>query len=171
MKEGSRILGIDDAPRELEKLTGVVYRGTEFIEQAEIIDQETDTEDSTGNIIELHNLFDQNIEALLLDGVSFNEFNIADIATLSEKLEKPVIAVTTNRPRKENMRSGMKSAGLDPEMIDRLPEVHKTGDLYIQFSGCSFEEACEIVDKSTRQGNIPEAIRAAHLIGKGLSQD
>lgn len=171
MKEGSRVLGIDDAPRELEKLIGVVYRGTEFIEQVEVIDQETDTGDSTGKILELEQLFAQNIEALLLDGVSFNGFNIADIIEISEESGKPVIAVTTNRPNKEVIKSCMDSAGINSEIMDDLPKVHEIGDLYIQFSGCDLDEACEIVEKSTCQGNIPEAIRAAHLIGKGLSQD
>lgn len=170
MKPGARILGIDDGPREVEKLIGVVYRGTEFIEQVEIIDQSPDTGESTEKVLELYNSFNQHIEALILDGVSFNGFNVADIERITEETGRPVIAVTSNQPRKDKMKEGLESANLDTEIIERLPEIQSFQDIFIQFSGCSFEEACEIIEKSILQGNIPEAVRSAHLIGEGLSQ-
>ncbi|MFP4229669.1 MAG: DUF99 family protein [Candidatus Nanohaloarchaea archaeon] len=170
MKSGARILGIDDGPRELEKIIGVVYRGTEFIEQVELLDQKTDKGESTEKILELYTEFNQYVEALVLDGVSFNGFNVADIEKISEETGRPVIAVTSNTPDKQRMKKGLKSADLDTGIIERLPEIHELEDVYIQFAGCGLEDAAEIIEKSTVQGSIPEAVRTAHLIGEGLSQ-
>lgn len=170
MKQGSRFLGIDDGPREVEKLIGVAYRGTEFMEQVEIIDQEPDTGEATEDIIELYRLFDQHIAAILLDGISFNGFNVADLERINQETGKPVIAVTNNRPDKEAMKNGLETTGLETEIVENLPEIHELGEVYIQFSGCKYEEASEMVRSATLQGNIPEAIRVAHLIGTALGE-
>lgn len=171
MKQGSRFLGIDDGPREVEKLIGVSYRGTEFMEQVEIIDQEPDTGEATDKIVELYRLFRQDIRAILLDGISFNGFNIADVNEIADRTGTPVIAVTSNEPDKEAMRAGLEAAGLESDMIDNLPEVHPYRAVFIQFSGIKEEKAREVVDAATLQGNIPEAVRAAHLIGTSLTED
>lgn len=168
MKEGSRFLGIDDGSREVEKLIGVSYRGTEFMEQVEVIDQEPDTGESTEKIIELYRLFRQDIAAILLDGISFNGFNIADVETVAERTDTPVIAVTNNRPDKEAMRSGLEAAGLETGIIDELPQTHSYQDVFIQFAGIGKSGAEKVIDAATLQGNIPEPVRAAHLIGSGL---
>jgi endonuclease V-like protein UPF0215 family len=169
MKQGSRFLGIDDGPREVEKLIGVSYRGTEFMEQVEVIDQEPDTGEATDKIVELYRLFKQDIAAILLDGISFNGFNIADVYEIADRTGIPVIAVTSNEPDKEAMRSGLEAAGLESDMINELPEVNRFENVFIQFSGIGEMEAEEVVDAATLQGNIPEAVRSAHLIGTALN--
>lgn len=168
MKQGSRFLGIDDGPREVEKLIGVSYRGTDFMEQVEVIDQESDTGEATRDITRLYRLFKQDIKAILLDGISFNGFNMADIDRIAEETGTPAIAVTNNRPNKHAMKEGLESADLESEIIEALPDFYAFEDIFIQFSGCSRSEAEEAVKIATLQGNIPEAVRAAHLIGSGL---
>ncbi|MFT4892619.1 MAG: endonuclease V-like protein UPF0215 family [Candidatus Nanohaloarchaea archaeon] len=168
MKEGLRFLGIDDGPREAEKLIGVSYRGTEFMEQVEAIDQKPDGGESTEDILQLYRLFNQDIAVIFLDGISFNGFNVADIRSISRYTGKPVVAVTNNSPDKQAVRSGMESAGLDSGVVDNLPEVHKYEGLFIQFAGCDLDEAKCFVEKATVQGNIPEAVRAADLIGNAF---
>lgn len=168
MKEGIRVLGIDDAPREVESLTGVVYRGTEFMEAVNVIDQEPDTGDSTEDIIDLYRSFDQDLRALILDGVSFTGFNIADHQRISSVTGKTVISITSNKPNKAELKDGLRASGLDPGIVDRLPAVHEEGGIFFQFSGTSKQEAYELLKASTLQGKKPEAVRAAHLIGRGL---
>ena len=55
MKDGIRVLGIDDAAFEFESettfLTGVVYRGTEFIEDVQSIPVEVDGRDATSQVL------------------------------------------------------------------------------------------------------------------------
>jgi endonuclease V-like protein UPF0215 family len=168
MKEGLRFLGIDDGPGEAGKLIGVSYRGTEFIEQVEIVDQRPDKGESTEDILKLYSLFKQDIAAIFLDGISFNGFNIADINKISEELGKPVIAVTANQPDKKAIRKGLETAGLDTDIVETLPEIHQYGYIFIQFAGCENSKAERFVEKATLQGNIPEAVRTADLIGNAF---
>jgi len=44
----------------------------------------------------------------LVDGISLQGFNIVDIEKVSENIGKPVIAVTSNKPNKDNFRRAMK---------------------------------------------------------------
>lgn len=168
MKDGLRFLGIDDGPREAEKLIGVSYRGTDFIEQVEIVDQKPDTGEATHKIIELYRCFNQDIASIFLDGISFNGFNIADIEKINQETGIPVIAVTPNEPDKKSVREGMETADLGSEIVDRLPQTHELGGIYIQFSGCSHTEAELLTSKVTLQGNIPEPVRVADLIGNAF---
>ena len=173
MKKGSRVLGIDDAPVEEEKLVGVLYRGTEFIESVKIIDTEKDGGDGTEKVIELYNMFRAYIEAVLIDGVSFSGFNVVDIGKVSEEIDRPVIAVTPNESDPTGFSDAMDKTGVSSEAFDELPEVSEfrisTGRCYAQFAGCSREEALDIIGKSTLQGNVPECIRAADIIGGALT--
>lgn len=171
MKEGLKFLGIDDGPREAEKLIGVSYRGTEFIEQVEIVEQQPDTGDATEDILELYKNLKQNIAAVFLDGISFNGFNIANINRISQVIDTPVIAVTSNQPDKEAVKNGLESTGLDTQIVEELPDFHKFENIFIQFSGCSLEEAERFTEKATLQGNIPEAVRAADLIGNAFQEE
>ena len=162
MKKGSRFLGIDDAPLEKEKIVGVLYRGTEFIEQLETLEVEKDSGEGTNQVLELYNKFNSYIEAVLVDGISFAGFNVIDIEFLSKITGKPFIAVTGNRPDRKKFSEAMEKLGLSFDM-EKLPEVHEvelsTGRCFIQFSGCSLEEAEDVLEASTIQGNIPECIR------------
>ena len=85
MKQGIRLLGIDDAPSKRNEdetfLTGVVYRGTEFIEDIKTEKVAVDGEDSTERVIRLFNKCNnpRQIKAILTDGISFAGFNLVDI--------------------------------------------------------------------------------------------
>jgi len=113
MKEGIRVLGIDDAPSkrtdEQTFLTGVVYRGTEFIEDIKTENIRVDGEESTQKVISLHGKCNNpgQIRAVLIDGISFPGSNIVDIEKVSEEIEKPVITVKADKPDKEEFRNAL----------------------------------------------------------------
>ncbi|MFB6115263.1 MAG: DUF99 family protein [Candidatus Nanohalobium sp.] len=179
MKEGARILGVDDASFSFEDektfLTGVVYRGTEFIEDIKTVPIKVDAENATEKLIELHNSCNnpEQIKAVLTDGISFAGFNIIDLEKASKELEKPVIAVTKNRPDREDFRETMERTGNYDEKFEALDEPVKVeledGEAFIQFSGCNGEEAKEIVKTSIIHGQVPEPVRVADLIGSGTT--
>lgn len=178
MKDGARVLGVDDASFSLEEdetlLIGVVYRGTEFIEDIKMNKVEIDGEDSTERLLELHELCNNplQIKAVLTDGISFGGFNVLNLEKASKTLEKPVIAVTKNRPDRDNFRDTMKRTGNYEEVFESLEEPFELeleeGRIFIQFSGCSREKAEEIVRASVLQGQVPEAVRVADRIGSGV---
>jgi len=178
MKEGVRVLGIDDAAFEFDEektfLTGVVYRGTEFIEDIKTVGIEVDGEDATERVLRLYNRCQNTtqIKAVLIDGISLAGFNIVDIERVSESIDKPVVAVTSNEPDRERFRDAMERTGNYDEKFEEIPshrEVEmKEGTCYIQFSGGSYEESEELVRVSTIHGLVPEPIRVAHMIGRAL---
>ncbi|MFB6213503.1 MAG: DUF99 family protein [Candidatus Nanohaloarchaea archaeon] len=176
MKEGIRILGIDDAAFEFDEeetfLTGVVYRGTEFIEDIETVPVAVDGEDATERVIQLFRNCNnpRQIKAVLLDGVSFAGFNIVDFHRFSEEIDRPVVAVTANEPDREDFRDTMERTGNVDEVFDEFADAEEVmledGSCYIQYSGASREKAEQIVRNSIIHGQVPEPIRVAHMIGR-----
>ena len=75
MKPGARILGVDDAGHSLDDATteiiGVVYRGTEFIEDVRFGEVDVDGDNATQSIIQLHERCNntKQIAAVIVDGI------------------------------------------------------------------------------------------------------
>lgn len=180
MKDGGRLLGVDDASFSFEDdetfLTGVVYRGTEFIEDIKTVSISVDAENATGKLRELHNSCNNpgQIKAVLTDGISFAGFNIIDLENTSKELEKPVIAVTKNEPDREDFRETMKRTGNYDENFEELDEPREVeledGKAFIQYSGCTLDEAKEFVRKSIVHGQVPEPVRIADMIGGAMRE-
>lgn len=178
MKSGIRVLGIDDAPSERTDeetfLTGVVYRGTEFIEDIKTENIQVDGNDATEKVISLYKKCNnpRQIKAVLVDGISFAGFNLVDIERISEETERPVIAVTSNEPNRDDFRQAMKlSDNYDERFEGFAPHEEielEDGCCFLQFAGCSREDAEEIVKKSILHGLVPEPIRVAHMVGRGM---
>lgn len=181
MKQGIRVLGIDDGAFDFEDsstaLTGVVYRGTEFIEDISITKVSVDGEDATEKVLELHEACNNHrqIKAILIDGISFAGFNIVDMEHVSQETGKPVVAVTGNQPDREKFRRIMEKTDNQDEKFDELDDPEelelKDGRVYIQFSGTSAAKARHLIEKSTLHGLTPEPIRVAHMMGKALRHD
>lgn len=178
MKSGIRVLGIDDASFEFDDgetfLTGVVYRGTEFVEDIKTVEVEVDGYDATEKVVELFNRCNnpRQIKCVLIDGISFAGFNIVDIEEVSRKIGKPVIAVTSNRPDRADFQSTMERTGNVDERFKKFSEPAEldleAGTAYIQHAGIHREDAGKVVKRATLHGLTPEAIRVAHLIGRAF---
>ncbi len=178
MKQGARVLGIDDAAFEFEDdrtfLVGVVYRGTEFIEDIVIEEVEVDGYDATEAVIRLYRGCKNpgQIKAVMTDGISFAGFNLVDIHQVSEELDVPVIAVTANKPNREDFRATMERTGNKDERFDKFDDAEplelKDGTAYLQFAGIELADAKQVVKDTTIHGLSPEPIRVAHMIGRAL---
>jgi len=177
MKEGIRVLGIDDAPSkrtdEQTFLTGVVYRGTEFIEDIQTESIRVDGEGATKKVLSLYRKCNnpRQIKVVLVDGISFAGFNIVDIEKVSENIGKPVIAVTSNKPNKDNFRRAMKHSATMMSGLKVLTHIQKSSWRMGNVSsslGCSKDEAKNFVRNSVIHGLVPEPIRVAHMIGRGM---
>lgn len=178
MKDGIRVLGVDDAPSQRSDeetfLTGVVYRGTEFVEDIRAVPVDVDGEDATERVIRLFQMCNnpRQIKAVLTDGISFAGFNLVDIREVSDEIDKPVIAVTSNEPDRDDFRDAMRRSGNYDEKFEEMPDYAtvqlQEGNCYIQFAGCNREEAERIIRKSIIHGLVPEPIRVAHMIGRGM---
>ncbi len=179
-KKGIRVLGIDDGAFEFEEeetfLTGVVYRGTEFIEDIAITKVDVDGYDATESVLQLFERCQNHdqIKAVLIDGISFAGFNIVDIDEVWEKTGKPVVAVTSNRPDRESFRETMERTDNVDERFEKFGDPEevglKDGEVFVQYRGAELDEVRGFVRASTIHGLSPEPIRVAHMIGKAMAE-
>jgi len=92
----------------------------------------------------------------------------------------PVIAVTREKPNLEEIREALKHL---PKSEERWNAVVNAGELvevavargrervFLHAAGVSVEAARRIVRLTSTRSNVPEALRAAHLIASGLSSE
>ncbi len=177
MKKEIRVLGIDDGPfdkfNDSEALVvGTVYRGGSFIDGVLSCKVKVDGNDSTEKIAVMVNnsKFRPQIQAILLDGVAVAGFNVIDVKELNEKTDIPVIIVMRNYPEIEKMKDALVNLGYKEKLrlIESAGEIHKLDEIFIQYIGLSLKEAEEIIDITSTHSLIPEPLRVAHLIARGV---
>jgi endonuclease V-like protein UPF0215 family len=142
--------------------------------------------------------FASSIGAVLLQGIAVAGFNVVDIRALSAALGVPVLVVMRRPPDLASVRRALFSGsprarppvlgaarkwelieGAGP--IDSLQPSRRallragatgletsTPRLWIQRAGLSIDLARTIVETTTRHGQLPEALRIAHLIAGGI---
>ena len=180
MKEGIRILGVDDSAFSIEHeesvITGVVYRGTEFIEEIVSAKVKVDGNDADEKLLQLFNACSNHkqIKVILVDGLSFAGLNPIDIRKISRETGKPVIAVTANQPDREKFKEALENNGKKTEHLQKLDGYSKEnledGPIYFQYAGTNRQNAVEYIKKSIINGRTPEPIRVAHMIGSSKAK-
>ncbi len=180
MKNEIRVIGIDDAPFQIVDeeclIIGVVCRGKEYVDGILSSKIKIDGNDATqkiGEMVKYCKFYDQ-LKCVFLDGITYAGFNMVDLKMLNEIIEIPIIAIIKQKPnvkkffkamkRLENWKNLEKIA----EKAGKIYEIETKGKIYFQFNGCSLEEAREFIKKSVSRSSIPECLRIAHLIGKGI---
>lgn len=180
-KSNIRVLGIDDSPFEFSGgsncLIGCVYRGSRSLESVLSEEIEVDGQDATESIIDLFEKSDQgsHIKALMLDGITFAGFNTADIKEINSRIGKPVIAVNRDRPDFEAIGKAVDDREDAEEILEAVENAGEVfehelehGEVYFQCAGIDPSEAQEIISNSTGEAGIPEPLRVAHIIAKGV---
>jgi len=181
IKPEIRILGIDDSSLHTDRvmIVGAVFRGGEWLDgvlRSHITKDGTDATDTIISMVTNSKHFGQ-VRVLMLDGITYAGFNVVDITVVFEKTGIPVIVVMRDYPDLDRIRAALEHLH-DPEprwkVIKRAGEIHKvvTHDgekpVYLQHCGIELEDAREIVRMSSTHSNIPEPLRAAHLIATGI---
>ena len=168
-----RVIGFDDAPfvrhtTEPVAVTGVVCALTRF--EGMLWGQITaDGFDGTDSLIQmlLPSKFYPQLHLVLIDGIGMGGLNLIDLPRLSERLQLPCVAVMRKYPKLAKMRSAI---ALLPDVERRLELLAKAGEIhhyhpfYFQVCGMSAELTAQILIRLTDRGNVPEALRLAHLI-------
>ena len=135
-----------------------------------------DGEDATYNFIEMINKskFKSQTQAILLDGIAVGGFNVINIESLWKHTGIPVIVVVRKMPDFEELEKALRKLGMERkyQLMEKAGKPQKVevknGAIFIQTAGITMEEAREILTISCTHSNIPEPIRAAHLIGAGI---
>ena len=183
MKKQIRLLGIDDSPFTFtDKYTtviGVIMRGGEYLEGVLRSHAAIDGDEATlicENMIQ-NTKHNQQLKAVMIDGIALGGFNIIDISELFSKTEIPILTITRDKPDFKKIKQALQQNFHDWKQrwdILKKGTLHKIttrhNPIYMKCEGISLEEAKEIIKLSTIRGVIPEPIRIAHLIASGITR-
>lgn len=181
MKGQIRVLGVDDAPFKFSDGTalviGVVVRLPNYVEAVMRTSVEVDGTDATAQLEALvrRSRYREQFKALLLDGIALGGFNVVDLDALYAALKLPVVTVTRDRPNLPKIRAALEKYFPDaPQRYRTLtqhpPHPVRTAHqpIYVSAVGMTMPEAAELVARATVRGSIPEPLRLAHLIARGV---
>ncbi len=183
IKEEIRILGVDDAPftthtTQPVMLIATVFRAGHWLDGVIRTYIAGDGRNSTYQIIDMVNRtrHKDQLGVMMLDGITFGGFNVANIREIFEATGIPVIVIMRKYPNLIKIEKALKRF---PDWKDRWNDVLDAGeiykiknenkeDIYIQICGIDLEDAVKIVRLSATRSAIPEPLRAAHIIAAGV---
>jgi len=157
-------------------LAAVLFRGIE-IENVKITKITVDGLDATEKLAKI--LGEWEFAAVLLAGASFAGFNIIDPIIIREQFGKPVIIISRTKPDNKAVKLALQRHFEDWkirwEVFKKLGSVHEVVALageppvYVETVGVSIEWACSLIRALSVCGRVPEPIRVARLVARGLS--
>jgi len=118
-------------------------------------------------------------DLVMLSGISFAGFNLIDISKLAHALEKPIIAISGEKPHNRAVKRALKDHFADWER--RWASVRSAGKLYacrplkdepklyFEVKGATPDFARRVISRTAVISRLPEPIRVARIIVKGLS--
>jgi uncharacterized protein len=119
-------------------------------------------------------------DVVILGGASFAGFNVIDAKRLNQELDVPIIVYSGTLPNSNSVLSALKKNFVDWDerwaLIERLGKIHsivtKVGcpPIYYELIGQSTSWAEKILINSATLTRIPEPVRVAGLIARGLSR-
>ncbi len=181
IKEEIRMVGFDDAPfsfdDEVVLVVGAVTR-KHYLEGVMSTRVAVDGNDATKSLISLlvNSRHYGQIRVIMLKGITLGGFNIVDITEFGEKTELPIIVVMRKKPDLESMKKALEQFDNAKERWNKIKRAgdififnYKRSKIFLQSYGLSQESAINLVKHSLHRGVVPEPIRLAHLIARGVT--
>jgi len=112
------------------------------------------------------------IHLVLLDGIALGGFNVVDLPRLAHALQRPCVAVMRKLPDLPAMERAARRLSRPQArlaLLRRAGPIHVHGPFVYQVHGADPRETAEALQRLTDTGNVPEALRLAHLIGGALA--
>ena len=172
-----RVVGFDDAPFTRRKggsvsIVGVVCAGTRFegMVWGKVRQDGWNATDTVCKLL-IGRKFLPQLHILLLDGIAFGGFNVIDLAKLSERLSLPCVAVMRRLPNLAAVEQAIRRL---PQPERRLGLLHRAGTIhafppfFFQVCGERPDVTAAVLRRLTDCGNVPEALRLAHLVGAAV---
>jgi uncharacterized protein len=172
------VIGFDDAPfahdhRGDVRIFGVVCARTRLDGVVSGLVRR-DGVNSTERMIELveHSQFRGHVRGVLLQGIAVAGFNVVDVHELAARLGVPLVVVSRRKPRLAKVRAALDhtpGAARKWRLIERAGPMEPLGKLWVQRIGIERDAAARLLEATTLHGNVPEALRLAHLIAGGVT--
>ena len=157
-------------------LAVVLFKGLE-IEDIKITKIAVDGLDATEKLAEVLNGW--KFAAVMLAGVSFAGFNVIDPTAIHKKFEKPVIIMVRTKPDNKAVHRALqrhfKDWRIRWQVFEKLGSFHKVvvlvdePPIYVQTIGADVKWACNLIQALSVCCRVPEPIRDARLVARGLS--
>ena len=138
---------------------------------------EVDGFDATERLLEL--LEGVDVDAIILGGITFAGFNMVDPAEVNSATGVPVIVYSGKKPDNEEMLRALRRHFPDWErrwkVVEGLGEIHSMmprkdePPIYFEVMGASPEWAEEVLRNAAVISRIPEPVRVAGIVARGLS--
>ena len=119
-------------------------------------------------------------DAVMLAGVSFAGFNLVDPTLVVEEFSKPVITVSRTRPDNVAVKNALLRHFEDWQIrwgiFEKLGSIHEVvsmineAPLYVEVVGEDIDWASGLIRASAACCRIPEPIRVARLMARGLTR-
>jgi endonuclease V-like protein UPF0215 family len=176
-----RIVGVEDGSFQknvMKKalLVAVFVTGSK-IEHVKAFNVTVDGLDATERLSA--NIRNWTFDVLLLSGISFAGFNLIDPMKVFEAFGKPIIIVSRTKPNNKTVKRALRAHFEDWEMrwaiLEKLGPIYKTVTLfgkrpvYLETVHADVEWASQLVRALAFWSRLPEPLRVARLIARGLS--
>ncbi len=180
-----RILGVEDGSFDTFNrkapgstiLCGVLMKGDRILKvrHAEI---RVDGLDATVKLLSMMRGIE--IDAVILGGITFGGFNVINPRVIHAETGVPIIVYSGVKPDNDAVLAALRKHFHDWErrweIIAGLGEIHSTWvfredhDIYFEAVGCDPEWAEGVLKDSAMISRIPEPVRVAGLVARGLTR-
>jgi endonuclease V-like protein UPF0215 family len=175
----TNVVGFDDAPFPHEhfgdvRVVGAVCSKTRLdgVLSGKV---RRDGKNATDELIRLvgGGKFRDHVRAVLLQGIALAGFNVVDIHRLSAELDVPVVVAVRKHPRLHLVEDALlertRGGARKWKLVQKAGPLEQVGPMWIQRVGLTRPEAQALLRATTLHGNLPEALRLAHLIAGGVT--
>ncbi len=178
----SRVVGVEDGGFSREAdihkalLVSVLLHGISIID-FQMTDIEVDGLDATQRLIDMLRAW--SFDSVILAGVSYAGFNLIDANVVFEEFEKPIIVIARTEPSSMAVKSALLRHFEDWKtrwaVVEKLGPVYEIVSvpneppLYAEMVGADLKWASNLVRSLSVCCRIPEPIRVARLIARGLT--
>jgi len=117
--------------------------------------------------------------AIMLAGVSFAGFNLVDPTVVFKEFHKPIIIISRTKPNNVAVKNALVQHFEDWQarwnVFEKLGAIHEVVSMpneppiYVEVIGSTLDWAIKTIRASTSCCRVPEPIRVARLIARGLT--
>jgi uncharacterized protein len=176
----SHVVGFDDEPfprphRGDVGVIGVVYAGPrlEGVLRGKVRRDGTNSTYALARMIE-GSRYQEHLQAIFLQGIALAGFNVLDIHKLAARTGLGVLVVARKAPDMAAVRHALHEkvpgGAKKWRLIERAGPMEAAHGVYVQRAGLSLDEAKSLLERFSTSAQIPEPLRAAHLIAGAVAR-